>query len=194
MRRIYHKVRIRTIETVVSFEDYIVPLVGFCIFFFGFGAGAVLNLYLNAINHPLVVQFRSALTYKSAIIGDGIILPVIGMVCASFILRERDLITKKVMRWALVSATAITAWFHITQGLDGMVNWAMPTPWRWNFLGLWHAIYMFSMAALFSLFYLMVFRRVWVTKEVGKEVLIVTLGLVFFFALLKLDYIAVKIF
>lgn len=189
MRRIYHKVRAKTIETAISFEDYIVPLVGFSIFFFGFGAGAVLNIYLRAINHPLVSQFRSALTYKSAILGDGIVLPIIGMVAASFLLRERDLITKKVVRGALVSAGAITAWFHITQALDKMVNWAMPTPWHWNLLGLWHAIYMFFMAALFSLFYLVIFRKLRTVREVGKEALIVTFGLVFFFALLKLDYI-----
>lgn len=189
MRRIYHKVRSRTIETAISLEDYVVPLVGFFIFFFGFGAGAVLNLYLNAINHPLVAEFRSALTYKSAIIGDGVLLPIVGMVCASFLLKQSEYITKKVVRGALLGGAGITAWFHITQGVDKMVNWAMPTPWHWNFLGLWHAIYMFSIATLFSLFYLLVIRKLKDERLVGREAMIVTLGLVFFFTLLKLDYI-----
>ncbi|MBI3289777.1 hypothetical protein HYZ78_00085 [Candidatus Microgenomates bacterium] len=194
MRRIYHKVRARTIETVVDIRGHIVPLVGFTTFFFGFGAGAILNLYLNAVNHPLVSQFRSALTYKSAIIGDGIILPVIGMVAASFLLREREFVTKNVVQGSLVSAGVITAWFHITQALDKIVNWAMPTPWHWNFLGLWHAIYMFSMATLFSLFAIILVKVIREERELPKEGIIVALGVLAFFALLKLDYMAVKIF
>lgn len=189
MRRIYHKVRAKTIATAISFEDYIVPLVGFSVFFFGFGAGAIVNVYLRVIHHPLVTQFRSALTYKSAIIGDGIILPVIAMVCASFLLKQSEYITKKVVRGALLGGAGITAWFHITQGVDKMVNWAMPTPWHWNFLGLWHMLYMFSVASLLSLFYLVIIRKMKAEKLVGREALIVTLGLVFFFVLLKIDYI-----
>ncbi len=67
---------------------------GLATFFFGFGAGALYNLYLIQVNDPLVTQFRASLSYKSAIFGDGILLPIINMVMVSFLLKHQQLLQK----------------------------------------------------------------------------------------------------
>lgn len=202
MRRIYQRLarrqallvkRAKVVITEVDNREEIVALVGFATFFFGFAAGAILNLYLLAISHPLVEQFRSALSYKSAIFGDGILLPVINMVATAFILRNREFVGKKILRLALFLGITVTAYFHVTQAIGGIVNWAMPTPWHWNILGIWHAIYMFSVASLLSLLYLISIKVMKEEKEVPMEVMVVTFGIVFFFVLLRLDYISIDL-
>lgn len=182
--------RARTVFGAIEVREYIVASVGFATFFFGFLAGALLNLYLLAIHHPLVTQLRASLSYKSAIIGDGILLPIVNMIAVSFLLRNWEHATKKTVRAALVAGWAVTAWFHINQAALNAVNWAMPAPWHWNILGLWHAIYMFSVSSLLSLFGLVVMRVVRAEWEVPKETVFVTIGIVIFFFLLRLDYLS----
>ena len=132
MRRIYRIAKRkaffikRVAVTEIDTSDQIVALIGFATFFFGFAAGAVLNLYYISINHPLVHQFRAALTYKSAIFGDGIILPIINMVAAAFILKNWEYVGRKTLQTALVAGILITAYFHINQAVNHIVNWAMP--------------------------------------------------------------------
>ena len=192
MRR---RIRQRVSATIAELElrHYFIISVGVATFFFGFAAGALLNLYLLAINHPLVHQFRAALSYKSAIFGDGILLPIVNMLAASFIVKNRDTFGAKTIQGALIMGLAVTSWFHINQAVQGIVNWAMPTPWHWNILGLWHALYMFSVCSLLSLFLLTVIKYVHEEKEIPKEAVLVLLGVIAFFVLLRLDYIAIDI-
>ena len=72
------------ILTNVENKQYVIIAVGLGTLFFGFLAGAMFNLYLLWIGSSFVNEFRAALTYKSAIFGDGILLPVVNMVIASF--------------------------------------------------------------------------------------------------------------
>lgn len=179
--------------TAIDTTEQVVALIGFATFFFGFAAGAVVNLYLIAINHPLVHQFRTALTYKSAILGDGLLLPIVNMIAASFLLGNWHLVQKKTLQLAVAGGVVITAWFHINQALGGIVNWAMPAPWHWNILGVWHMLYMFFVASFLSLFYLVAVKYVREEKEIPLSVLAVSLGMIVFFALLRLDYIALDL-
>ncbi len=170
----------------------IILSVGIATFFFGFGAAAILNIYLYSIHSPLVESLRSSLTYKSAILGDGILLPIINMIVASYLLNNRKVITQKLLTLALIIGGLITIYFHISQAVNNLVNWAMPTPWHWNLLGLWHAIYMFSVSSLLALFYLVTIKLSRNHKRIAQEVFIVTLGILLFFILLHLDYVNVK--
>ncbi len=167
--------------------------VGFATFFFGFAAGALLNLYLLWVHSPLVLQLRASLTYKSAIFGDGIILPVVNMIAMAFLLKNWSAVKKRVVQMAIFLGVCITVYFHVTQAIEGIVNWAMPSPWHWNALGLWHAIYMFSVASFLSLFYLVLLKIMRNKKQIPKEVVIVTLGIAIFFILLRLDYITIDL-
>ena len=161
--------------------------VGVATFFFGFGAGAALNLYLLSIHDPLVTTLRASLTYRSAILGDGLLLPIINMLAVYFILQNKKSISHNLKISGLFLGFMITLYFHLDQAIKGLVNWAMPTPWHWNFLGLWHAIYMFSVASLLSLFYLVALK---LSHQQGTKmtILAVTLGMILFFILLGTDY------
>src|SRR3989344_9663148 len=116
-------------------------LTGLSTFFFGFGAGAILNVYLILVNSSLVQELRGSLTFISSIFGDGIILPIINMIAMSVILNNKKYVNKFSIVFGLICGLLITIWFHTVQGLQGLVNWSMPTPWHWNFLGFWHAVY-----------------------------------------------------
>lgn len=170
----------------------IIFLAGFLTFFFGFGAPAILNLYLLLNNSPLVLNFRHSLDYISAILGDGIILPIVNMLAISFLFKNQSLIDRLTVPLALFFGFLITVYFHTVQATQGLVNWAMPSPWQWNFLGLWHAIYMFSVASLLCLFYTVLI--VAFKKNIHiKEAIFVSFGIVLFLILLRLDYITFNI-
>lgn len=194
MRRVI-KEKTRAIIAEINFhlEKELVVAIGFLTFFFGFGAGAILNFYLLAINHSLATEYRSVLTYGSAILGDGIILPIVNMVATTFFLNNREYLTTITLRLALVAGLVITLYFNINQATSGIINWAMPIPWHWNAIGLWHGLYMFSVASFLSLFYLVSIRFIAKEKELPRQVFIVTLGLIIFFILLRLDYITVDL-
>src|SRR5581483_366800 len=159
-------------------ERYIIISVGIGTFFFGFFAGAVASAYLLSIHSQLVAGLRTSLSFKSAIFGDGFILPVINMVAAAFLLANKKLLTKALATNSVLLGFLITAYFHLNQAINKLVNWAMPTPWHWNILGLWHAIYMFSVSAFISLFYIIVMRNSRYGQRLPKEFFIVTTGLV----------------
>ena len=174
-------------------KKHIIILTGLATFFFGFGAGALLNLYLLAINSPLVLQFRSSLMFISSILGDGIILPACNMVMVSSLIKNKEYISRLKVVLSLIFGLAITLYFHITQAVQGLINWTMPKPWEWNFLGVWHALYMLVVASLISLFYIVLIINIAKLKKFTKEAVLVTLGIVFFLILLRLDYIGVKL-
>ena len=79
---------------IKNLELKIPTLVGLATFFFGFGAAALLNLYLLMVRSPLVLNFRSSLNFISSILGDGIILPIVNMFIASFIIKNLALVSK----------------------------------------------------------------------------------------------------
>ncbi len=174
-------------------KKYIVGSVGAATFFFGFAAGALASAYLLSIHSQLVSGLRTSLQFKSAIFGDGIILPIVNMFAASFLINHKKRLFKRIVRDSLYIGLVITGYFHLNQAVNNLVNWAMPTAWHWNILGLWHAIYMFSVCSFLSLFYLILFRFIRGTKQVPYEAYVVTIGLVFFFMLLHLDYVSVSV-
>lgn len=174
-------------------KDYhkkrIIFLAGFLTFFFGFGAPAILNLYLLSNNSPLVLHFRSSLNYISAILGDGIILPGVNMVVVSSLFKNQEFLKRPIVSLGLFFGLVVTVFFHILQASSGLVNWAMPKPWQWNFLGIWHAVYMLSVASLLSVYFLVLLKRVRQERQIGKDAFFVIAGIVVFFILLRLDYI-----
>jgi len=176
------------IQKLFKKQKNIVWLTGFATFFFGFGAPAVLNLILFAIKSPLVLNLRSSLSFVSAIIGDGIILPVVNMLIASFIFKNTVIVSKQVIILGFVLGLLITLYFNIVQAVNGLVNWAMPTPWHWNFLGLWHALYMFSVSSLISFYFLLLIKKIKKERIFPKQAIFIILSLILFIILLKLDY------
>ena len=161
---------------------------GIATFFFGFGAAALLNLYLFAIKSPLVLSFRSSLNFISSIFGDGIVLPLVNMLVVWFLLENEKYVNRLRIILGAGIGLLITIYFHVSQGLQGLVNWSMPTPWHWNFLGLWHGIYMLAVTSLLSLYFVVSISVIRKTGKISKYLPVVILGLIVFLILLKLDY------
>ena len=174
-------------------KNHAIILTGLATFFFGFGAGAILNLYLISVNSPLVAQFRSSLSYISSIYGDGILLPVVNMVMVAFLYKSKQFVDRGTLIAGLTGGLIITAYFHVTQALNGIVNWTMPTPWHWNFLGLWHALYMLAVTSLITAFYVVSVLSIRKNKKIPGEIYIVTLGIVIFLLLLRFDYAEINL-
>ena len=173
--------------------DHIVLLVGLATMFFGFGAGALINWYLRLVKSPLVAELRGSLDYKSSIIGDGFVLPVVNMLVASFLLNERSMIGTRELWFAGICGVVITAYFHITQARRGLVNWCMPEPWHWNLLGAFHAVYMYTVSSLLGLFYALTAEYWWVHGGPPREAVLATVGILGFLWLLRIDYQTVSL-
>ncbi len=184
--------RARLALSLVDARRFVIG-VGLATYMCGFLAGALVNLYLLMIHHPLVDQFRATLSYGSAIIGDGFVLPVVNMIVADFMVKRRRDITPWTIRLAIAMGVAVTAYFHVSQAANGIVNWTMPTPWHWNILGLWHAGYMLAVTTWLSAFLVVVVRTIRRERAVPVEAAMVLIGVAAFFLLLRLDYIAVDL-
>ncbi len=192
MVRMFQNRVVAVVTNAVNRQSIIVT-VGAATVFFGFLSGAIVNYYLITIYSPLVTTYRASLTYVSAIVGDGLILPIVNMIMVSFLLAHREKVTKKTVHTALFCGLLITLYFHISQAMRGLVNWTMPVPWHWNILGVWHAGYMFSVCSLISCFYLVLFKVTKHTKRMPREAVIVTIGIAFFLTLLRMDYSTVSL-
>ena len=171
----------------------IILSVGLATFFFGFGAPAILNLYFFAVKSPLVLNFRSSLNFISSIVGDGLILPIVNMFIVSFLLNNSKSVSKLNIVFGLISGLLITIYFHVIQGIEGLVNWSMPTPWHWNLLGFWHAVYMFAVSSFLSLYFIVLVLQIKKTGKIPKNFLFVVFGIIVFLILLKLDYAKVSL-
>ena len=180
-------------KNLIKSQKTVVFGVGFATFFFGFGAGAILNLYLLATHSPVVIHFRSSLMYISSIFGDGIILPIVNMFVAANLFKNKAFIGRLTIVLSLFFGLLVTLYFHITQAVQGLVNWAMPKPWQWNFLGVWHALYMMCVASFLSLYFLVLIQTIRKQKKIPKEAFWIIGSIVMFFILLKLDYVNAKL-
>jgi hypothetical protein len=171
----------------------IIWLTGLATFFFGFGAAALLNIYLYAVRSPLVLNFRSSLNFISSILGDGLVLPVVNMLIVSHLVSNHKYVSKLTIILGSLMGLLITIYFHVTQAMKGLVNWSMPTPWHWNLLGLWHFFYMLSVTSLLSFYFVVSILEIRQNKKLPKNFIVVVLGIIFFLTLLKLDYANVKL-
>lgn len=121
-------------------------------------------------------------------------MPIVNMVMVSFLLKHGKYLTKRAKQLGVLGGVLITAYFHITQALGGIVNWAMPSPWHWNILGVWHAIYMLTVASLVSIFLFVSVKYMEVERKLPWQFVFCFMGLLVFLIILRLDYIDIKIF
>lgn len=137
-------------------RSYLLSLVGLATFALALGVAGAANLWLLRQHDPLVYQFRATLSYRSAIIGDGLVLPLLNMVIASHFL-DWDWRPRWALRYlppALLLGGGLTAFFHWYQAAFGLINWTMPEPGRWTSLGVYHALFMGGQLSLMFLFLL----------------------------------------
>ncbi len=130
-----------------------------------FGATSVAAFWVNAAGHawmlwrgnPLVREYKATLHYRSALVGDAALLPLVNALLDQQLeswgegLRRGGVRRGRLAR-ATVAGLSITAAFHVYQGAQKLTNWTMPRPWRWNALGYYHALYMAAQCILLAYF------------------------------------------
>ncbi len=130
-----------------------------------FGLTSLSAFWVNAAGHawmlwrgnPLVREYKATLAYRSALLGDSALLPLVNVLLDQQLdawgdgLRLGELRRGRLLRAAL-AGIGITGVFHGYQAAQSLTNWTMPRPWRWNALGYYHALYMASQFTLLAYF------------------------------------------
>ncbi|MEX2028581.1 MAG: hypothetical protein WD988_03755 [Candidatus Curtissbacteria bacterium] len=96
--------------------------------------------------------------YKSGFIGDMILLPVLNCLTFYVFFKLKVAIKKlPIFVIAIFSAMGVLA-MHGLQGVLGLTNWSMRSPFAWNPVSVWHMFSaFFQLGAIFTFFYL-IFR------------------------------------
>jgi hypothetical protein len=153
------------------------------------GVSGGTNVWMLITGNDLIKKHRPTLTFRSAIFGDGVILPFINCVMILSLKRWNPRLGGAMV--PIVGGSVVSLIFHIAQGKGGMVNWTMTRPWRWNLLGYYHFIYMATQFS-FMLLYLTQLAGRWakgqVTDRQKRDLAIIAAGLAAFGLLLYTDY------
>ncbi len=90
--------------------------------FFGFMVQAAGNVYLNWRADPIVSEYRATLSYTSAVVGDGLLVPLVNVFITSQLVawRRRPRMTEIV--GAVLGAGVITVGVHLYQALNTLLN------------------------------------------------------------------------
>ena len=155
------------------------------------GVSGGTNLIMLLTGHDLIKKHRPTLTFRSAIFGDGLILPFINVIMMKSFRRWRPRLTARTGLVPIFGGSLVSLMFHIAQGRGGMVNWTMTRPWRWNLLGYYHFVYMATQFS-YMLLYLTQLGGRWVKGEIDddqkRDLALIGANLGAFGALLYTDY------
>lgn len=157
---------------------------------FGFLTQAAGSLYLRWTADPIVLHYRTTLSYTSAIVGDAVLLPLVNVFIVSQLTLWRRRPHAAEVAGALLTAAVLTVGVHLYQATHALLNWTMTEPYSWTPLGYVHAAFMFSELALVLFFWGQVAQ---VAREQPRaffshRVLLVVLCSVVFLRLLLGDY------
>lgn len=155
------------------------------------GVSGGTNVWMIVTKNRLIKEHRPTLTFRSAIFGDGIILPFINCIMMRQFKRWKPRLSARTALAPIVGGSAISLLFHIAQGKGGMVNWTMTKPWRWNLLGYYHFVYMATQFSYMLLYFTQLagrVRREGLTGEQKRDLAIIAANLVAFGVLLQTDY------
>jgi hypothetical protein len=120
---------------------------------FGFVTQAAGSLYLRWIGDPIVVHYRTTLSYTSALVGDAFILPLVNVFMAGQLWGWRRRPRTSEIIASLLSGAILTLGVHLYQAANAILNWTMTAPYSWSFLGYVHAGFMFSELSFVAFFW-----------------------------------------
>jgi hypothetical protein len=155
------------------------------------GVSGGTNVVMLAMKHPLIKKHRPTLTFRSAIIGDGVILPIVNVLMMRSFVRWRPRMGSTEAALAIPGGSGISLAFHIAQGSQGMVNWTMTRPWKWNLLGYYHFVFMatqFSYMALYVAEFVSRLRRGEIDSSQKRDAAVIAANMALFGVLLATDY------
>jgi hypothetical protein len=157
---------------------------------FGFVTQAAGSLYLRWTADPITLNYRTTLSYTSAIVGDAFLLPIVNVFIVSQLVvwRRRAHIAEII--GAVLGGAVLTVGVHLYQAAHALLNWTMTQPYSWTPLGYVHAAFMFSELSLVLFFWGQVAQ---VAREQPRaifshRVAMVILCSLFFLRLLLGDY------
>jgi hypothetical protein len=135
---------LRTVSAVEQRPWLLLASVFAATWFFGFIVQAAGNVYLNWRADPIVSEYRATLSYTSAVVGDGVLIPLANVFITSQLVawRRRPRVTEIV--GAILAAGVITIVVHLYQALNALLNWTMVRPFEWTALGYYHAAFMLT--------------------------------------------------
>ncbi len=135
------------LRTVVAVEErrWLVPaLVYLATLLFGFVIQAAGSAYVRWTADPLVLQYRTTLSYTSAIVGDAILIPLVNVFITGQLLAWRRRPRPAEIAGAVMGGALLTSFVHLYQATNALLNWTMTAPYRWTPLGYFHAAFMFA--------------------------------------------------
>lgn len=148
------------------------------------------SVFLEWRHDPLVLHYRDTLDFTSAIIGDGFLIPIANVLVVSQLIAWRRAPRPREVFAALLFGAALTLAVHVYQAVNALVNWTMPRPYSWTFLGYTHALFMWSELSLLAFFWSQaaLVARLDRRAALHPRLLFVVLCIAIFLRLLLADY------
>ena len=135
---------LRTVAAVEQRPWLLLGLVFIATCIFGFLIQAGGSVYLQLRADPIAFQYRTTLSYTSAIVGDGILIPLANVLITSQLVAWRRRPHVAEIGGAMLLGALVTAFVHLYQAANDLLNWTMTAPYRWTGLGYEHAAFMFA--------------------------------------------------
>jgi hypothetical protein len=134
----------RTVASVEQRPWLLFAIIFLSTAFFGFLVQALGNVYLRWRMDPLVTEYRATLSYTSAVIGDGILIPLVNVFMTSQLALWRRRPNFREVGGAVFGGALVTLLVHLYQATQDLRNWTMTKPWDWTALGYYHALFMWA--------------------------------------------------
>ena len=181
---------LRTVARVEERPWLLLALVFGATLLFGFLIQAGGSFYLRWTADPLVLKYRTTLSYTSALVGDAFLLPLVNVFITSQLLDWRRRPRSHEVIAAFLGGGLLTVGVHLYQAANAILNWTMTVPYSWSPLGYAHAGFMFAELSLVLFFWGQVAL---VTNErpraiFSNRILMIVLCSVVFMRLLLGDY------
>ena len=113
---------LRTVAAVEQRPWLLLAIVFLSTAFFGFVVQALGNVYLNWRGDPLVHQYRATLSYTSAVIGDGLLIPMVNVFMTGQLAAWRRRPALSEVGLSVLFGGLITGGVHLYQAANDLRN------------------------------------------------------------------------
>lgn len=139
--------------------------------FFSFIVQFLVYLRYRSTNNPLVRDQKSVVEYLSGVIGDGLLMPLTNVFAVLTLLAVGFNPSLKLFLASALVGMFVTWVFHYGQQKFKLTNWTMPKVGQWNYLGLYHALFMFAEISFLSLVLIETVYSVWKTESINHFIM-----------------------
>ena len=126
---------LRTVARVEERPWLLLGLVFGVTCFFGFIVQAAGSVWLRWQDDPIASNYRTTLSYTSALIGDALLIPLVNVFIVGQLATWRRRPHGAEIAGALLGGALITVIVHLYQAANALLNWTMTQPYRWSGIG-----------------------------------------------------------